>query len=192
MKGGTITVSDNSVLNLASDLEQQKQSDNQVYTSNIVIVGGSTVNVDGDVELNSVDIRNGTIKADNITTKDLVVSEDSTIILADNETVNLGEGSLTENGKLSFENLELIVDDVLAEGVELDLNDILSGNLGVVLASIEDNEQIIISNGTRKFEAIVNENHIASISSEIPEPSTYAIIFGIMALGFAIYRRQKA
>ncbi len=191
MRGGTITVSGNSTLNLASDLEQEEQNDNQIYTSNIIVTGGSTVNVDGDVSLNSVDIRNGTINADNITTKDLIVSEDSKIILASSETANLNDSSLSENGKLIYENLELIVSDVLAEGFELDLNDILSENLGVVLSAIEDNEQIIIGNGTNKFNATVNENRVALIGAAIPEPSTYAVIFGALALGFAIYRRRK-
>ena len=37
---------------------------------------------------------------------------------------------------------------------------------------------------------IVNALVLSSVSA-VPEPSTYAAIFGLTALGFAVYRRKK-
>ena len=179
MRGGTIIVSDNSVFNSTSDLYQADESDNQVYTSDVIVKNGSKISVDGDVALNSVSLTsNSVLEADNVSVKSLVVAEDSTISLAD-------------AGTLSFENLEIIVDDMLTEGSEIDLNSVLSGGLGVVLSSLEADDAILISNGVSKFNAVVDANGVALVGAAVPEPSQWAMIFGIVALGFVMYFRRK-
>ena len=179
MRGGTIIVSDSSVFNSTSDLYQASESDKQVYTSDVIVKDGSKVFVDGDVDLNSVSVTSdGSLEADNVSVKSLVVAEGSSITLA-------------EEGTLSFENLEIIVDDMLAEGSEIDLNSVLSGGLGVVLSSLEADDAVVLNNGVSKFNAVVDSNGVALVGSAVPEPSQWAMILGTIALGFVMYFRRK-
>ncbi len=179
MRGGTILVSGGSELNITSNLSKTSvQGGYEEPVSDIIIAGDSKVSVAGDVKLDSVNLTDGTLLANSISTKSLIVGENSAITLA-------------EDGTLGFDNLEVIVDDALVEGQEFDLNSVLSGDLGIVLSSIEVDEQIVIGNGTNKFSATVTEDGFALIGTKIPEPSTYAMILGAITFGFVAYRRRK-
>ena len=59
---------------------------------------------------------------------------------------------------------------------------------------VQDADQWTIALATMDFAENPVDNSYTTLSREIlavPEPSTYAVIFGVLALGFAIYRRRK-
>ena len=61
----------------------------------------------------------------------------------------------------------------------------------VTLASLQDNMTVTykgqeLDKSQWSFDAETGE-----LKSTVPEPSTYAIIFGAIALGFVAYRRRK-
>jgi len=55
------------------------------------------------------------------------------------------------------------------------------------------NVNILTSNSNYKWDVVHIEADVYEFSNfeKIPEPSTYAMIFGVLALGLAIYRRRK-
>ena len=107
------------------------------------------------------------------------------MILSNTASITLAEGEIA-----NFDNLTLYLEDIDKLGETINLSNILSDNLSVVLAALEENDVVTIQFGSEIFSALVGENGIATITS-VPEPSTYAMIFGAIALGFVAYRRRK-
>lgn len=86
------------------------------------------------------------------------------------------------------------------EGAEnsVSLNDIFGDSTGVVLSALENNATsmtVIDANGqewtTENLIFDDNGNASFALGTAIPEPSTYATIFGAIALAFVAYRRRK-
>lgn len=172
MRSGTITVSDGSVLNVTSALIADKKYNSS--TCSVIAENGSKIIVQGDVSLDNLTI-GGEVEADNIKADSLVVQQGASIKLA-------------EEGTVEFNNLEIIVSEDLSAGGTLDLNELFADGLSVVLAGLGENQEITVSNGNMSYSAVAGENGIVTI---VPEPSTYAVIIGALALAFAAYRRRK-
>ncbi len=184
MRGGTVNVSADSTLNLTSSLVQQVDSGTQVYTSAINVQG--TLTVAGDVDLNEVVVgANSSLTAENIKAENLTISEGATLALAD-------------TGSVDFANLTVVLSEqTLETGASINLSEILGENSSIVLAGLTEENSIVLTDASGNSFAceIDSENTSGDITvnvgSAVPEPSTYAMIFGAIALGFAMYRRRK-
>ncbi len=126
----------------------------------------------------------------------------------DFDVAGLGDAALTVNSIKASSDLGGIQGDVLA-AFDVDLSD--NGNAYSVVFSayvgaIEDAGKLVAwhkgADGvwTKLDIAIDYADEIASITvdgfssyafSQIPEPATYAAIFGALAMGLAVYRRRK-
>ena len=69
-----------------------------------------------------------------------------------------------------------------------------SANIDALLAQVVENAHIFLKvNGESflgKWNAFVQDNAFM-VGINIPEPSTYATIFGVLAIGFVAYRRRR-
>ena len=132
--------------------------------SDIFVGSGCSFNINGELE----------------TTKTITVASDATI----------GASSI------SFEKLQISFSKDLSSGSDENLNlaYIFGENAGVVAAALESGKEftVIDANGN-EYEAEFDETDgsVIHIGEQIPEPSTYAAIFGALALAFAAYRRRK-
>ena len=117
----------------------------------------------------------------------LVVEAPTITLFSTDAQVTLVEGT-------TFDTLTLVGD---FEQNQINLNTVFGDSAGVVLSALEDKNTaltVIDSNGQEwATENLSSENGILSFEkgAAIPEPSTYAMIFGAIALGFVAYRRRK-
>ena len=132
--------------------------------SDIFVGSGCSFNIDGELE----------------TTKTITVASDATI----------GASSI------SFEKLQISFSKDFSSGSDENLNlaDIFGENAGVVAAALESGKEftVIDANGN-EYEAEFDEigGSVIHIGGQIPEPSTYAAIFGALALALVAYRRRR-
>lgn len=132
--------------------------------SDIFVGSGCSFNIDGELE----------------TTKTITVASDAKI----------------DASSISFEKLQISFLEDFSSGSDVNLNlaDIFGENAGVVAAALESGKEftVIDANGN-EYEAEFDETggSVIHIGGQIPEPSTYAAIFGALALAFAAYRRRK-
>jgi hypothetical protein len=96
---------------------------------------------------------------------------------------------------LSINNLTVVFEDrYFTEGDILTADDVAS--LGVVLSAMPEGKSItlISVNSQTKEEtlsyATVGGNSI-EVNVVVPEPAEWAMIFGALALGLAVYRKRK-
>ena len=77
------------------------------------------------------------------------------------------------------------------DSISYDLGEIFGDSLTVVASAIETEGDFTVTNasGDEFFAQYIDGNTI--IGSMVPEPSTYAAIFGALAIAFAAYRRRK-
>lgn len=142
---------------------------------------------------------------------DLVrVSRDSSVAFSndfsiDKLVVELGEGSSDSLAQLSisegaqFNTLTLVsLSDFSSSDLNtVDLTNVFGDNTSLVLASMQDNGTnltLIDSNNQQWSTTDLTFGDDGSVSfnlgSQIPEPSTYALIFGALALAFCAYRKR--
>ena len=131
--------------------------------SDIFVGSGCSFNIDGELE----------------TTKTITVASDATI----------------DASSISFEKLQISFSEDLSSDsdVDLDLAGIFGENADGVAAALESGKEftVIDANGN-EYAAKFNETGgSVHIGGQIPEPSTYAAIFGALTLAFAAYRRRK-
>ena len=140
-------------------------ANSSIVSGNDIFVGsGCSFNIYGELE----------------TTKTITVASDATI----------GASSI------SFEKLQISFSKDFSSGSDENLNlaDIFGENAGVVAAALESGKEftVIDANGN-EYETEFDETggSVIHIGGQIPEPSTYAAIFGALALAFVAYRRRK-
>ena len=132
--------------------------------SDIFVGSGCSFNIDGELE----------------TTKTITVASDATI----------------DASSISFKKLQISFLEDLSSGSDVNLNlaDIFGENAGIVASALESGKEftVIDANGN-EYEAEFDKTggSVIHIGGQIPEPSTYAAIFGALALAFAAYRRRK-
>lgn len=122
-------------------------------------------------------------------TKDSVITG-GTIIIEDGASLNVSEGvTLTIT-----DDVEIIVADGISDVSEV-LN--LGENSTVVMAGCTDEEASttfanLFKNENGESVALSGTESFTIVGGPaVPEPAEWAIIFGALALGFAIYRRRK-
>ena len=131
--------------------------------SDIFVGSGCSFNIDGELE----------------TTKTITVASDAKI----------------DASSISFEKLQISFSKDLSSGSDenLDLAAIFGESEDIVAAALGSGKEftVIDANGN-EYEAKFNETGgSVHIGGQIPEPSTYAAIFGALTLAFAAYRRRK-
>lgn len=188
VRGGTINVN-NGTLNLSAGIVQSEPNGSQIYTTKLNVTNGGKIDLNGTLDVASVVADDGTIIANSIVVGDgrtLSVTGSSVI---DTELLSVYDGStvsLDSNTILNIGSLEVILSD-LEEGTTYNLSDIFDDDTSIVLSAVENNITMSDMQG-HSFGAIVSGN--GQITA-VPEPATYAAIFGVFALAFAAYRRRK-
>ena len=109
----------------------------------------------------------------------------STLYVDSTSKVSLAEGT-------SFDNLNVSFAEAIETGAnfEFDLAQIFGDDLTIVQSAIE-NDGFTITSESGKFFADYENGHITVKDLAVPEPSTYAAIFGTIALAFAAYRKRR-
>ena len=99
--------------------------------------------------------------------------------------VELAEGTKFEKLFVNFgsETFEL--------GGVVDISEIFGDSTSVVMSEIESGSSFVVLDAKQNLFTVGLNGSTLSITSEIPEPSTYAAILGAIALAFAAYRRRK-
>lgn len=187
-RGGTINVN-NGTLNVAAGLIQAEQNGSQIYTTKLNVTNGGKVELNGALDVAEVVADNGTIIAESIVVgegKSLSVSGTSVI---DTGLLSVYDGStvsLDAESSLSIDALEVVLSE-LKEGTNYNLSGIFGDDTSIVLSAVESNITMSDELGN-SFKAVVSgDGQITAV----PEPATYAAIFGALALAFAAYRRRK-
>lgn len=91
---------------------------------------------------------------------------------------------------------DISIDDlnvVLSESGALDFSDIFSADNGeTIVFSAEQNISVYDDSGHLYEDVLFSYDESGNIIgiTAVPEPSTYAVIFGAFALAFAAYRRR--
>lgn len=162
---------------------------------------GSSIEVYNVVSKNEISVDSGAkIKADKVSASDIFVGSDSSLAATTSMKVenllSVASDSTVSAKDISFEKLQIsfLKDFSSGSDVNLNLADIFGENAGVVAAALESGKEftVIDANGN-EYEAEFDETDgsVIHIGEQIPEPSTYAAIFGALALAFAAYRRRK-
>ena len=134
---------------------------------------------------------------------DILTIRGGTVILDKTSTATAGKIVFEDDAQLSIaDNTTLTLTDDIAfvvEGDSVSASDILSlgNNSTIVMAGYSDEEaQTAFANLFKDSNG--NSVSISGLESvnitggpAVPEPSTYAAIFGAIALGFVAYRRRK-
>ena len=162
---------------------------------------GSSIEVYNVVSKNEISIDSGAkIKADKVSASDIFVGSDSSLAATTSMKVenllSVASDSTVSAEDISFEKLQVSFSKDLFEGSDENFNfaDIFGENAGIVLSALEGGKEftVIDANGN-EYAAEFDETGggVIHIGGQIPEPSTYAAIFGALALAFAAYRRRK-
>ncbi len=117
--------------------------------------------------LNNVVVTNGNMSFSNLDVETL------TVVASENNKVELSEGS-------KVENIVVEISDEMMESETFDVGVVLSG------ISDADLDKISLQNAS-------GERYTGTITytPQVPEPAEWAMIFGAVALVFAIYRRRN-
>ncbi len=97
------------------------------------------------------------------------------LFVQSNSKANLVEGS-------TFENLVVEVSDDIMNSEVFDLGVVLSG-----LSYIDFGKVSVLNANGDAYQGSLAYTY----TPQVPEPATYAIIFGALVLGFVMYRRRK-
>lgn len=167
-------------------------SDNANISGTIYGAGEGSL-VDGSAKL-LIDSFNGSaLKADSFDS--VKISSDSIveISLANVSTLSVENGAkvVLASGS-AFEKLLVSFDDEIFElGGTVDISEIFGDSTSVVMSEIESGSSFVVLDAKQNLFTVGLNGSTLSITSEIPEPSTYAAILGAIALAFAAYRRRK-
>ena len=162
---------------------------------------GSSIEVYNVVSKNEISVDSGAkIKADKVSASDIFVGSDSSLAATTSMKVenllSVASDSTVSAKDISFEKLQISFLEDFSSGSDVNLNlaDIFGENAGIVAAALESGKEftVIDANGN-EYEAEFDETggSVIHIGGQIPEPSTYAAIFGALALAVAAYRRRK-
>ena len=201
MNGGSLTLSGTSTP-YTHKISGEMNLNNVVFTANdeVLIDGGRfgndavTLNI-ADVVFSGNTVFNGT---------SLIVEDTNKLSLIDGtkvkvDSLNVSNLSVSRSAQievssaseLSIKNLNIIIDDL----APLEFSEILKTSDGDTIVFSAESTTISVSDSSGNlyddvvFSYDINGNLIGITS--VPEPATYAAIFGALALAFAAYRRRK-
>ena len=110
------------------------------------------------------------------------------------------EAKATLASGTSFEKLVLAFGSDFSQGSEgnVDLETIFGSSTSIVLSSLQDEAgaTLTVKDSSGQEWSVASKDFADNtlsfvVGSQVPEPATYAAIFGALALGFVIYRRRK-
>ena len=201
MNGGSLTLSGTSTP-YTHKISGEMNLNNVVFTANdeVLIDGGRfgndavTLNI-ADVVFSGNTVFNGT---------SLIVEDTNKLSLIDGtkvkvDSLNVSNLSVSRSAQievssaseLSIKNLNIIIDDL----APLEFSEIFKTSDGDTIVFSAESTTISVSDSSGNlyddvvFSYDINGNLIGITS--VPEPATYAAIFGALALAFAAYRRRK-
>ena len=166
---------------------------------------GSSIEVYNVVSKNEISVDSGAkIKADKVSASDIFVGSDSSLAATTSMKVenllSVASDSTVSAEDISFEKLIVNFAEDFAEGdsASVDLNLIFGSSTTVVLAALKnDGKEFSVSDSHSEWNldsvTFGDDGNVSFVvvSQVVPEPATYAAIFGALALAFAAYRRRK-
>lgn len=166
---------------------------------------GSSIEVYNVVSKNEISVDSGAkIKADMVSASDIFVgsgsSLEATTSMKVENLLSVASDSTVSAEDISFEKLIVNFAEDFAEGdsASVDLNSIFGSSTTVVLSALKnDGKEFSVSDSHSEWNldsvTFGNDGNVSFVvgSQVVPEPATYAAIFGALALAFAAYRRRK-
>ena len=165
---------------------------------------GSSIEVYNVVSKNEISVDSGAkIKADKVSASDIFVGSDSSLAATTSMKVenllSVASDSTVSAENISFEKLivNFAEDFVEGESASVDLNSIFGSSTTVVLTALNSGKEFSVSDSHSEWNldsvTFGSDGNVSFVvgSQVVPEPATYAAIFGALALAFAAYRRRK-
>ena len=166
---------------------------------------GSSIEVYNVVSKNEISVDSGAkIKADMVSASDIFVGSGSSLAATTSMKVenllSVASDSTVSAKDISFEKLIVNFAEDFAEGdsASVDLNSIFGDSTTVVLSALKnDRKEFSVSDSHSEWNldsvTFGDDGNVSFVvvSQVVPEPATYAAIFGALALAFAAYRRRK-
>lgn len=165
---------------------------------------GSSIEVYNVVSKNEISVDSGAkIKADKVSASDIFVGSDSSLAATTSMKVenllSVASDSTVSAEDISFEKLIINFAEDFVEGdsASVDLNSIFGDSTTVVLSALNDGKKFSVSDSHSEWNldsvTFGDDGNVSFVvgSQVVPEPATYAAIFGALALAFAAYRRRK-
>lgn len=133
---------------------------------------------------------------------ELIATNGCSISVLDSSTVDVNSldadsFTVSSNSKISVASAaDISIDDlnvVLSESGALDFSDIFSADSGeTIVFSAEQNISVYDGSGHIYEDVLFSYDESGNITgiTAVPEPATYAAIFGVLVLAFAAYRRR--
>ena len=165
---------------------------------------GSSIEVYNVVSKNEISVDSGAeIKANKVSASDIFVGSDSSLTATTSMEVenllSVASNSTVSSKKISFEKLivNFAEDFVEGETASVDLNSIFGTSTTVVLAALNSGKTFSVSDSHSEWNldsvTFGSDGNVSFVigSQVVPEPATYAAIFGALALAVAAYRRRR-
>ena len=165
---------------------------------------GSSIEVYNVVSKNEISVDSGAkIKADKVSASDIFVGSGSSLAATTSMKVenllSVASDSTVSAKDISFEKLIVNFAEDFAEGdsASVNLNSIFGDSTTVVLSALNDGKKFSVSDSHSEWNldsvTFGNDGNVSFVvvSQVVPEPATYAAIFGALALAFMAYRRRK-
>ena len=165
---------------------------------------GSSIEVYNVVSKNEISVDSGAkIKADKVSASDIFVGSDSSLAATTSMKVenllSVASDSTVSAKDISFEKLivNFAEDFVEGESASVDLNSIFGSSTTVVLAALNSGKEFSVSDSHSEWNldsvTFGSDGNVSFVvgSQVVPEPATYAAIFGALALAVVAYRRRR-
>ena len=152
----------------------------KISESDATVYGGATLKLDTGARLDVVNKKTLTIASNGELVIDTSASDPTQIFV---ESL----ASLVIDGKLTVN-----ITEELLENVEYKF-DLISFEDGSIIDIPEECVSLTVLGESfdGAWSCVKNENTFSLIITQVPEPATYAAIFGALALGLAVFRRRK-
>ena len=165
---------------------------------------GSSIEVYNVVSKNEISVDSGAkIKADKVSASDIFVGSDSSLAATTSMKVenllSVASDSTVSAKDISFEKLivNFAEDFVEGESASVNLNSIFGSSTTVVLAALNSGKEFSVSDSHSEWNldsvTFGSDGNVSFVvgSQVVPEPATYAAIFGALALALVAYRRRR-
>lgn len=180
---------------------------------NITLKNGSAVNITGAPSYGSngganITLESGSSLTSNsgiITGSDITVGSGCSLdvggALRTDKALTVAADSTVNASGFNFDKLTIVLDEDFSQGDtgSVDLATIFGSSSSLVMSALESqsDSKLTIKDSNGKEFNLASENISGSTisfevgSQVVPEPATYAAIFGALALAFAAYRRRR-
>ena len=165
---------------------------------------GSSIEVYNVVSKNEISVDSGAkIKADKVSASYIFVGSDSSLAATTSMKVenllSVASDSTVSAKDISFEKLivNFAEDFVEGESASVNLNSIFGSSTTVVLAALNSGKEFSVSDSHSEWNldsvTFGSDGNVLFVvgSQVVPEPATYAAIFGALALAVVAYRRRR-